>query len=782
MQLFCPECNADVPGDDLLICKSCNGVRPPFGWPTDQLLGTLVDGGRYQVERRLGAGGFGAVYEVTHTLVGQQRAMKVMSKQLVGVADVQRRFIDEWDILDKLEHPNIVRCYEIGILPETRQPFMLLDLLEGQSVFDEIWPRGVQTPARMPPNVAARVGWQIAQALTAAHGRGLLHRDLKPDNVILVHGDTEVPVVKVIDFGIAKILGSATAHRKTSRVVGTPEYMAPEQFTPGVELDERLDLWQLGAVLFFVITGWPPYTADDEDAYVILRAMKQRVGLGPKPSEQYPAMADFPGLDQLIGELLCSDPDGRPPNAEAVVARLDMLFETELQGAPSPGLRYHTGSPMPRRTPAATADTVDPVISGNLPAIGQVMGHQGSPDAASTGGIVRELRQIGSPGHPQTGPLHLEPFNAEPKIAEELGQHAPVAAKVPRRPSGGGPPKPVVDGQIDRNKVVPADKGPARRPLTVGQQKAREEIARRRKVRNFAWVGILLLVLGLAGGIAAATLDWDKLLSSDGPPPPKFVRIEPGAFEMGSHSGESGRTADETQHKVTLTRAFEMQTTEVTQAQWVRVMGTNPSFFRDCGDDCPVESISWWDALAYLNQSSAAAGFEQCYELKGCSGTYGQDFRCEKVEFVGLDCTGYRLPTEAEWEFAARGRTSSEFYSGPMAVPECDPIDVELDRVAWYCGNSDRTTHPVGQKTPNRYGLYDVLGNVREWVWDWNFGAYPEDEVTDPLGPEKGAGRSYRGGGWMNFAKDCRSAARGYEEPHKGADSIGLRPVRTVKE
>ena len=521
MQLFCPECNALIPGDDLLICKSCNGVRPPFGWPEDQLLGTLVDGGRYQVERRLGAGGFGAVYEVTHTLVGQRRAMKVMSPQLIGVADVQRRFIDEWDILDKLEHPNIVRCYEIGILPESRQPFMLLDLLEGASIFDEIWPRGAQTPSRMSPPVAARVGWQIAQALSAAHERGLLHRDLKPDNVILVHGETEVPVVKVIDFGIAKILGAATAHRKTSRVVGTPEYMAPEQFTPGVELDERLDLWQLGAVLFFVVTGWPPYSADDEDAYVILRAMKQRKGIGPRPSEQYPAMADYPGLDELIGQLLSSEPSDRPGTAAEVAARIDGLFETELEHVATPGLRYPTGSPMPYRTPAATAATVDPMISGNLHLAD-------SPGPTNTGGIVRELREIGGASPHSTGPLHLD--RADPRAAAEPeGQHAPVAAKLPRRPSGGGPPKPVVDAPAGV-RLVPADKGPARRPLTVGQQKARAAIASKRKVRRFAWLGIGLLGLGLAGGIGAATVDWESLMADGGPKPPRFARVVAGSF------------------------------------------------------------------------------------------------------------------------------------------------------------------------------------------------------------------------------------------------------------
>ena len=285
-----------------------------------------------------------------------------------------------------------------------------------------------------------------------------------------------------------------------------------------------------------------------------------------------------------------------------------------------------------------------------------------------------------------------------------------------------------------------------------------------------------LLLLGLA----AAVTPWSDILSSKPRETPVFARIESGTFEMGSHAGENGRSDNETQHVVTIGRSFEIQTTEVTQGQWLDLMGSNPSFFADCGDDCPVENISWWDALAFLNLMSAGAGFEQCYEVSGCIGSYGVDFRCEKVVFKGLDCTGYRLPTEAEWEFAARGKTSSPFYSGGMVAPECEPRDPNLEQIAWYCGNSGRTTHPVGSKLPNRHGLSDMLGNVREWVWDWNFGDYTGEEERDPLGPPKGAGRTYRGGGWMNYARDCRVGARGYQEPDRRADSVGVRPVRTL--
>ncbi len=750
MQPYCPECNSSVVSEDMLICKSCNAVRPPFGWPTDQLLGGLVDGGRYQVERRIGAGGFGAVYEVTHTLVQQKRAMKVMDQQLIGTPEVQRRFIDEWDILDKIKHPNIVRCFEIGVLPESRQPFMLLELLKGHNLFDEVWPRGNTIPNRIDPVRASRLGWQIASALHTSHTKGLLHRDLKPDNVLLVTDEHGQEQAKVIDFGIAKILGAGTVDRKTSRIVGTPEYMAPEQFSPGKELDGRLDLWQLGAVLFFIITGWPPYTADDDDPFAVYRAMREREGQGPQPSEQYPPMARYPGLDAFIGSLLSTDPDDRPESSVVALDHISALFESgELDdGAPPPA--YNTGFGL-------NSVSMAPLMrdSAQLTSNSQVPAHGEAP---------RPLQTEPEPFNPAASPV------------------ASVSRIQNRRTTGGKPTSPRVTApsRTTGPNAVQNPEEPRRRARAAPTTKVEDQNNNSKKtIMIAAGVGLLVML----ATVAAMLTPWDKILGGgDAYTEPQFVRINTGRFSMGSTPEETGHADNETSHSVTITAPFMVQTTEVTQAQWERLMGNNPSGFKNCGGDCPVENVSWWDALEYLNRLSSAQGLPQCYEMSGCVGTPGVNFRCGKLEFVGLECSGYRLPTEAEWEYAARAGTGSAFYNGDLdpAEAECNPSPSHLKKIAWFCGNAESNPHPVAQLEPNFWGLYDPLGNVSEWVWDWNFGAYSGEDAKDPLGPEKGAGRTYRGGSWMSLARDCRAANRGYDEPEMRKDSLGFRPARTV--
>jgi formylglycine-generating enzyme required for sulfatase activity len=244
------------------------------------------------------------------------------------------------------------------------------------------------------------------------------------------------------------------------------------------------------------------------------------------------------------------------------------------------------------------------------------------------------------------------------------------------------------------------------------------------------------------------------------PPPPAaptrpvldgFVAIEPGIFQMGSPKNEAGRLDNETQHGVTISRPFWLQATEVTQGQWEQLMGSNPASFNKCGPQCPVEMVSWEDAVAYLNKLSEKEGLEACYE-----GT----------RLKAPDCQGYRLPTEAEWEYAARAATKAERDKSP-------------DAFAWYQSNSVSRTHAVAQKRSNAWGLYDMLGNVYEWVQDWD-GAYPTAAVTDPTGPPTGVNRLYRGGGWDSDAAYVRPASRlGYTPSfrHRG---IGFRAARTL--
>lgn len=237
-----------------------------------------------------------------------------------------------------------------------------------------------------------------------------------------------------------------------------------------------------------------------------------------------------------------------------------------------------------------------------------------------------------------------------------------------------------------------------------------------------------------------------------------FAKIPAGSFMMGARDFIQGLLAsspDETPiHKVTISRSFEMQTTEVTQAQWFALTGNNPSISSKSNDcpreyelvegvslcpNSPVENVSWNDAQAFIEILNAKR-----------------------------DGYRYRLPTEAEWEYAARGGTSGLFG-----------VSGNFEDFGWGLDLENGTSHAVGQKIPNAWGLYDMHGNVREWTSDW-YGTYPSVDVTDPLGPTNGPGRVNRGGAWTNDSVGSRSAIRYENSPSFRTFYIGFRLVRTT--
>ena len=240
----------------------------------------------------------------------------------------------------------------------------------------------------------------------------------------------------------------------------------------------------------------------------------------------------------------------------------------------------------------------------------------------------------------------------------------------------------------------------------------------------------------------------------------EMVVIPPCSFMMGSPASEQGRDDHETQHLVRLTRVYALCTTPVTQELWTSVMGANPAKFQSGADAAkrPVERVSWFDAVRFCNVLSVKLKLRPAYTIGA------GDKPNINVEW---NADGFRLPTEAEWECAARAGTSHVYAGGD-----------DLDAVAWHAGNSGSTTHAVAQKRANVWGLHDMSGNVWEWCQDV-YGDYSSGAVTDPSGAASGACRVLRGGSWYDDPQSARVASRFSDDPAHCIDFIGFRLSRT---
>lgn len=266
---------------------------------------------------------------------------------------------------------------------------------------------------------------------------------------------------------------------------------------------------------------------------------------------------------------------------------------------------------------------------------------------------------------------------------------------------------------------------------------------------------------------------------------PGFRLISPGEFVMGSEPDEWGSVPfEQPSHRVTITRPYLIGETEVTQGQWFELMGTTPSTYWDCGADCPVESVTWWEAIAYTNALSVAEGLEPCYVPGGCTDIdWGLGRTCRSL-FINapdqnpLGCEGYRLPTEAEWEFAARGGATGNSTAGDILSLECRE-NMALTESAWFDCNGRGQPQAVGQLEPNPYGLYDIFGNVFEWVGD-KWGDFSAEDQIDPIGvDEEIVIRPMRGGSFSERSDRLRISARLSENPDGSRSFLGFRVGRT---
>ena len=706
------------------------------------------DGHRYVVESVLGAGGFGITYRARDQrlqgyVVVKELAFEGTAFRDTGTGEViphdgkdgphrkmVTRFLREARLLNRIRNPYVVRV--IDVWEERGTAYYAMDELVGAGSVETV-------TEPFDPNDWTTVATQAAQlleALGAVHDAGMVHGDVKPDNVLVARSGE----VALIDFGTVR--ADSDLERTVTSMSFTPGYAPPEltQASRVREAGPWSDLYSWGMLVYGLVRPHPSPNGQPIDA------LGRMMGVDPYASAQ----ADLRQVGmprvwaETVARCVAIAPYGRPKGVADI---------RKLLGATIPAV---TTTSERRERSIGTDPTV---------AVGASSSTEIEPEGA-TRAIPPTLLStvtINDEDEPElTPPRSMAGWWAIAGMVLVVGAAAVV---------GIGP------------KIGPPD-----RAADVGLDVDRP-----------------LVGLGevCSSGIECAT----ERCSNGRCAPTGFSFVEAGTFSMGPSFVTPGGVLVPSV-EVRLTDPLWVESTEVTQADWMEVMGSNPSRFASCGDECPVERVSWYDATVYANARSIGEGLSPCYVSVGCTGDpsggcaaespdrCAGSFLCASVSAM-IECDGYRLPTEAEWEYAARAGADTPLPGGELVVDD-QMASEQLDDAAWYGGNSvagyvgaascaDWTgrveahqrcgTHPVGFKPPNRWGLYDVIGSVSEWAGD-GFAQLHELEGTDPAGPLALPDRPVRGCAWSSFALHCRLGFRDAAPPETRAANLGFRVVR----
>jgi serine/threonine-protein kinase len=658
---ICHTCQQTYP-DDVEFCPRDGARLAPQATEAEAQLAAGLSR-RYRIVRHLGKGGMGTVFLAEQIGVGNRPvALKVLNRKLLDDPDFLLRFQNEAGSTGRIHHPNVVSIYE-SAQGDDGTPYIAMEFLEGESLREVLQQRG----ALSVPEVA-EILQQAARGLNAAHKLGIIHRDLKPDNIFLTHGDEGELVVKVVDFGIAKLRESAI-HTQTGMVLGTPPYISSEQAygMRSDELDARSDIYSLGIVVYEMLTGRLPFHADTPAGYLRMHMLEE-----PPPFRAVaPGLSVPPAVESTVMKALVKDRDQRYGSA------LD--FARELTSA---------AQLLPTAEPPVTIPPARIVLPPPKAAIAV-----------------------------QTSP---------PAPPQRIVKAPPLPPRVSKPESAAGRPR-------------AAPKLPHLRTISKPPS----------KMKFLAFAGVALIVI-LAGvwyfshrGVKKGNMSWSPKAGeskgeimvnpNDGL---KYVWIPPGNFMMGCSPGDNDcYDSEKPSHQVTITRGFWIGQTPATVGAYKRFAGATgrqmpeaPNFNTSwVNENMPIVMVTWDEAQAYCGWM------------------------------------GGRLPTEAEWEYAARGGSTEARYGN-------------LDDVAWYNQNSGNQTHDVAQKHPNGFGLYDMLGNVWEWLNDWYDPSYYQSSPAQgPTGPARGQGRVQRGGSWGDDPRDVRVSVRSWSSPGDRVSYNGFR-------
>jgi len=696
--------------------------------------------GQYTVLDQIGEGGMGVVLKAQHRRMKRTVAIKVLSSAGMKQPGAVERFHREVEAAAKLEHPNIVAAYDAD--EHQGVHYLAMQYVEGKDLATIVKDRGP-----LPIREAVEYTLQAARGLHYAHGEGIVHRDIKPGNLLLDNKGT----VKILDMGLARIAGAEAAMggperlTTTGQVMGTCDYMAPEQAMDSHLVDARADIYALGCTLYRLLTGNPPYRG--ESLMQILMAHQQ----APIPS-LCAARPETPAeLDAVFQKMVAKKPEDRQPTMAEVIAELEAILgassgrsaTSAAKAEPSSGALAQTLAFLQEDAPPGTlTKQKKPIVAERtLPHIGQER-DTGSNILNKAQGTVARLRRK---------PLLLAGLAGG--LVLLLGTVLTIGLH-----RGGQRPS-------TENSVLSTQSDAP--PLAIApfdEKKAKEHQA--------AWAKHLGVPVEIANSIGM-----------------KLALIPPGEFQMGSspqlieeelkaHGHDYDQwfkvhlPSEGPQHRVRITRPFYFGVYLVTQEEFERVIGANPSSFsvtskgkvkdKVAGQDTkrfPVENVSWDDAVEF----------------------------CQKLSNLPQEQSAghtYRLPTEAQWEYACPAGSTGRygFSSGGKAIPKEDD-EKTLSDYGWFVNNAGGMTHAVGGKRPNGWGLFDMHGNVWEWCRDpYDKAYYAQLPMDDPGGPPRGLDRVFRGGGWHEPAGACRSASRSNHGPGYCGYLVGFRVSQVLAE
>jgi eukaryotic-like serine/threonine-protein kinase len=715
-----------APGGDLSFLSAPQG-------PDE--LGRL---GHYRILEELGRGGMGLVLLAEDAKLRRPAALKVMLPRHAADAVAKERFLREARVAAQVKHDHIVTIYQVD--EERAVPFIAMEFLQGMSLDAFLKAKGTPGISHV-----LRIGREIAEGLAAAHERGLVHRDVKPANVWLEapHGR-----VKILDFGLARQQQEDAHLTGSGTVVGTPSYMSPEQ-ARGERVDHRSDLFSLGGVLYTLCAGRPPFSGKTTMAVLTSLAIDQP----PSVLQLNPVVA--PALSELIDRLLSKRPDQRPASARAVAQALRALEKTPPT---DPNQSQPVAVPVPMAVPVQEAADPWAGIDDDEATV-----KQSAPEAYVAAPQRRERLPLliglglGALALIVGGILVMQFLN--PRRAPTQPEEPEVTKADPKNKTGGTTKKADIIPPI---KLGPPDLWPVDLPWP-------------------RHLPALAIVPFLPEDGKRRRQDWAKYLDRPLEEPNsigmKMVLIPPGECRRGCPDGEEGSKAwEKPEHRVRLSYPCWVSAHEVTVGQFKQfVQSTSYKTSAERGVGASVYDEDAEEFVAHKELSWKNPGYPQD-DSHPVTCVSWEDARAFCEWLSEKEKQNYRLPTGAEWEFCCRAGSGSAYYFIREVTPQ--QANVRPKEKGPELG-----TRPVGSYEPNALGLFDMHGNVHEWVWDEPL-EYPRQRwsLLDPGVPcHSGSKAEYHGGWARSGPEEVRSAYRSEPQPLDFAyHGVGFRVLREL--